>query len=156
MCDNINIKKVGKLVTKERADADELAKKVRVLCWIMTGPDNHEAKVGAGEIPSGFTLGPSLSSLSGSTCKSNLGSTMQQASLYELQRGQGPHLHHHLITIILTPTSSAKPPSGAWKRCPRCPGRPRQPLGENSGGLSICLSTPQGEEDHIFCRKIDT
>ena len=47
---------VEKLVTKERADADELAKKVRVLCWIMTGPDNHEAKVGAGEIPSGFTL----------------------------------------------------------------------------------------------------
>jgi len=29
---------------KERADADELAKKVRVLCWIMTGPDNHETK----------------------------------------------------------------------------------------------------------------
>ena len=55
MCDNINIKKVGKLVTKERADADELAKKVRVLCWIMTGPDNHETKVGAGEIHSGFT-----------------------------------------------------------------------------------------------------
>ena len=50
MCDNINIKKVGKLVTKERADADELAKKVRVLCWIMTGPDNHETKVGAREI----------------------------------------------------------------------------------------------------------
>ena len=48
MCDNINIKKVGKLLTKERADADELAKKVRVLCWIMTGPDNHETKVGAG------------------------------------------------------------------------------------------------------------
>ena len=47
---------VEKLVTKERADADELAKKVRVLCWIMTGPDNHEAKVGAGEIPSRFTL----------------------------------------------------------------------------------------------------
>ena len=23
-----------------------------MLCWIMTGPDNHEAKVGAGEIPS--------------------------------------------------------------------------------------------------------
>ena len=56
-CDNINEKgKMGKLVTKERADADELAKKVRVLCWIMTGPDNHEAKGGAGEIPSGFTL----------------------------------------------------------------------------------------------------
>ena len=55
MCDNINIKKVGKLVTKERADADELAKKVRVLCWIMTGPDNHETKVGAEEILSGFT-----------------------------------------------------------------------------------------------------
>ena len=38
---------MGKLLTKERADADELAKKVRVLCWIMTGPDNHETKVGA-------------------------------------------------------------------------------------------------------------
>ena len=47
---------MGKLLIKERADADELAKKVRVLCWIMTGPDNHETKVGAGEIPSGFTL----------------------------------------------------------------------------------------------------
>ena len=65
-----------------------------------------------------------------------------------------PHLLHHLIMVILTPTSSATP-SGAWKRGSRCPGRPRQPLGENSGGLSICLSTPQGEEDHIFCRNLD-
>ena len=57
MCDNVDeTGKMGKLLIKERADADELAKKVRVLCWIMTGPDNHEAKVGVGDIPSGFTL----------------------------------------------------------------------------------------------------
>ena len=31
--------------TKERGDAEELAKKVRVLCWVMTGPDNHKTKV---------------------------------------------------------------------------------------------------------------
>jgi len=29
---------------KERGDAEELAKKVRVLCWVMTGPDNHKTK----------------------------------------------------------------------------------------------------------------
>ena len=28
--------------TKEE---DKLAEKVRVLCWVMTGPDNHRAKV---------------------------------------------------------------------------------------------------------------
>ena len=31
--------------SKERGDADALAKKVRVLCWVMTGPDNHKTKV---------------------------------------------------------------------------------------------------------------
>ena len=25
--------------------AAELAEKVKVLCWVMTGPDNHQAKV---------------------------------------------------------------------------------------------------------------
>ena len=30
---------------QERGDAEELAKKVRVLCWVMTGPDNHKTKV---------------------------------------------------------------------------------------------------------------
>ena len=29
---------------QERGDADELAKKVRVLCWVMTGPANHKTK----------------------------------------------------------------------------------------------------------------
>ena len=28
----------------EAEKAEELAKKVRVLCWVMTGPQNHEAK----------------------------------------------------------------------------------------------------------------
>ena len=25
--------------------AEDLAEKVKVLCWVMTGPDNHQAKV---------------------------------------------------------------------------------------------------------------
>ena len=29
---------------QERGDAEELAKKVRVLCWVMTGPANHKTK----------------------------------------------------------------------------------------------------------------
>ena len=33
------------VIKKERGDAEELAKKVRVLCWVMTGPDNHKTKV---------------------------------------------------------------------------------------------------------------
>jgi glycoprotein-N-acetylgalactosamine 3-beta-galactosyltransferase len=30
--------------TGEAAKAEELAKKVRVLCWVMTGPQNHDTK----------------------------------------------------------------------------------------------------------------
>ena len=30
--------------------AAELAEKVKVLCWVMTGPDNHQAKV-KGKVP---------------------------------------------------------------------------------------------------------
>ena len=33
------------VIKKERGDAEELAKKVRVLCWVMTGPHNHKTKV---------------------------------------------------------------------------------------------------------------
>ena len=29
----------------EAVVAQELAKSVRILCWIMTGPQNHESKV---------------------------------------------------------------------------------------------------------------
>jgi len=29
---------------REREEAERLAKKVRILCWIMTGPDNHKTK----------------------------------------------------------------------------------------------------------------
>ena len=28
-----------------KEEAERVAKKVRVLCWIMTGPDNHKTKV---------------------------------------------------------------------------------------------------------------
>jgi len=31
-------------ITGEAVKAEELAKKVRVLCWIMTGPQNHDTK----------------------------------------------------------------------------------------------------------------
>jgi glycoprotein-N-acetylgalactosamine 3-beta-galactosyltransferase len=32
------------LITGEAVKAEELAQKVRVLCWVMTGPQNHETK----------------------------------------------------------------------------------------------------------------
>ena len=32
------------VISGEAERAEELSKKVRVLCWIMTGPQNHEKK----------------------------------------------------------------------------------------------------------------
>ena len=31
--------------TDAKEEADRVAKRVRILCWIMTGPDNHKTKV---------------------------------------------------------------------------------------------------------------
>ena len=31
--------------TDAKVEADRVAKRVRILCWIMTGPDNHKTKV---------------------------------------------------------------------------------------------------------------
>ena len=31
-------------ILDERVEADKLSEKVRVLCWIMTAPKNHESK----------------------------------------------------------------------------------------------------------------
>jgi hypothetical protein len=41
---NVQNVKLFLLITGEAVKAEELAQKVRVLCWVMTGPQNHETK----------------------------------------------------------------------------------------------------------------
>ena len=38
------MEKNGCHFTDERKLADQMAEKVRVLCWVMTGPANHDKK----------------------------------------------------------------------------------------------------------------
>ena len=48
--------------------AKEIAKEVRILCWIMTGPQNHQSKVNIIE-----KLIDANTRVVGTTCESNLG-----------------------------------------------------------------------------------
>ena len=76
---------------QERGDAEELAKKVRVLCWVMTGPDNHKTKAAHVKVPDSpamcFVV---LLSFPTNVIAGNLGKALQQTPLHEFERGQGP------------------------------------------------------------------
>ena len=66
----------------EDVEARQLAEHVRVLCWIMTGPENHRKKV---RIP---TSSEPLT-WAGRPCEGYLGQEVQHLAVHELRGGQG-------------------------------------------------------------------
>ena len=58
--------------------ARKLAGEVRVLCWIMTAPENHQKKVS-------ILCSPNLLTLPGGPREGDLGPEVQQAAVHELR-----------------------------------------------------------------------
>ena len=58
--------------------AQQLAREVRVLCWVMTNPENHKTKVRLGHPQVYKTI------CSGSAREGDLGETLQRPPVHEL------------------------------------------------------------------------
>ena len=58
----------------ENIVAQELSKNVRILCWVMTGPENHQSKVRTSQT---YAVSQKINLTTGTPCKGNMGKEVQ-------------------------------------------------------------------------------